>query len=90
MTNSDPGTDGAQANSGPDPAAVSFVTTEHFTLPGAPARPPWPRPQAARSRSSAPSPGALVALGLIATPTGVEEELHAFGLILLPTLALAA
>lgn len=33
--------------------------------------------------------GGLVALGLIATATGVKEEFYAFGLILLPTLAFA-
>jgi hypothetical protein len=70
----------------PRPAAVSFVTTEHFTLQGA------------RSSTIAEATGratmflgtvtgGLVALGLIATATNVGPAFYAFGLVLLPTLA---
>src|SRR5437868_12535537 len=71
----------------PDPssAAVSFVTTEHFTLQGA------------RSSTIAESigratmfltsvSGGLVALGLVATAAHVGTAFYAFGLVLLPTL----
>ena len=70
----------------PPSAAVTFVTTEHFTLQGA--------------RSAAISAGigratiflglvsaGLVALGLIATATRIGTAFYAFALILLPTLA---
>ena len=70
----------------PRPAAVTFATTEHFTL------------QVARGSTIAESTGratmflgavsgGLVALGLIATATRVGTAFYAFGLILLPTLA---
>jgi hypothetical protein len=70
----------------PDPAAVAFVTTEHFTLQGA------------RSSTTAEATGratmflgsvtgGLVALGLIATASDVGAAFYAFALILLPTLA---
>jgi hypothetical protein len=69
----------------PRPAAVTFVTTEHFTLQGA------------RSATIAESTGratmflgavsgGLVAFGLIATASRVGDAFYAFGLILLPTL----
>jgi hypothetical protein len=68
------------------PAAVSFVTTEHFAL------------QSARSATIAESTGratmfltsasgGLIALGLVATATGIGTAFYAFGLVLLPTLA---
>jgi hypothetical protein len=70
----------------PPSAAVTFVTTEHFTLRGA--------------RSAAISggigratiflgsvPAGLVALGLIAAATRIGTPFYAFGLILLPTLS---
>ena len=70
----------------PSPAAVTFVTTEHFTLQGA--------------RSAVISGGigratiflgsvsaGLVALELIATATRIGTAFYAFGLILLPTLS---
>jgi hypothetical protein len=83
MTDRDAG--GEQAE--PRPAAVTFVTTEHFTLQGA------------RSSTIAEATGratmflgtvsgGLVALGLIATAGGVHTAFYAFALILLPTLAL--
>jgi hypothetical protein len=69
----------------PRPAAVTFVTTEHFTLQGA------------RSATIAESTGratmflgavsgGLVAFGLIATASRVGDAFYAFGLILLSTL----
>ena len=70
----------------PRPAAVTFATTEHFTL------------QVARGSTIAESTGratmflgavsgGLIALGLIATATRVGTAFYAFGLVLLPTLA---
>jgi hypothetical protein len=70
----------------PRPAAVTFATTEHFTL------------QVARGSTIAESTGratmflgavsgGLVAMGLIATATRVGTAFYAFGLVLLPTLA---
>ena len=67
-------------------SAVSFVTTEHFAL------------QSARAATIAESTGratmfltsasgGLIALGLVATATGVGTAFYAFGLVLLPTLA---
>ena len=76
---------GPDSTDQPPPAAVTFVTTEHFTLQGA--------------RSAAISGGigratiflgsvsaGLVALGLIATATRIGTAFYAFGLIVLPTL----
>src|SRR5215469_6077985 len=68
------------------PSAVSFVTTEHFTL------------QSARAATFAESTGratmfltsasgGLIALGLVATATGIGTAFYSFGLVLLPTLA---
>ena len=68
------------------PSAVNFVTTEHFAL------------QSARAATIAESTGratmflasasgGLIALGLVATATGVGTAFYAFGLVLLPTLA---
>jgi hypothetical protein len=68
------------------PSAVSFVTTEHFTL------------QSARAATIAESTGratmfltsasgGLIALGLVATATGIGTAFYSFGLVLLPTLA---
>jgi hypothetical protein len=77
---------GPDSTDQPSPAAVTFVTTEHFTLQGA--------------RSAVISGGigratiflgsvsaGLVALGLIATATRIGTAFYAFGLILLPTLS---
>ena len=69
----------------PRPAAVTFVTTEHFTLQGARAA------TIAESTGRASMfllsvSGGVVALGLIATATRVGTAFYAFGLILLPTL----
>jgi hypothetical protein len=70
----------------PRPSAVNFVTTEHFVL------------QSARAATIAESTGratmfltsasgGLIALGLVATATGIGTAFYAFGLVLLPTLA---
>ncbi len=67
-------------------SAISFITTEHFTL------------QSARSQTIAESTGrasmflasvsgGLVAWGLVATATHAGGGFFAFGLVLLPTLA---
>jgi hypothetical protein len=74
------------AEKAPRPSAVSFVTTEHFAL------------QSARAATIAESTGratmfltsasgGMIALGLVATATGVGTAFYAFGLVLLPTLA---
>jgi hypothetical protein len=69
----------------PRPAAVTFATTEHFTLQGARAS------TIAESTGRASMfllsvSGGLVALGLIATASRVGTAFYAFGLILLPML----
>jgi hypothetical protein len=68
------------------PAAVSFVTTEHFTLQGGRSQTISESTGRASMFLSAVS-GGLVALGLIATAAKVGAAFYAFGLILLPTLA---
>ena len=78
-----------QASSGgdvPPPAAVSFVTTEHFTLQGARSSTIAEATGRASMFLGAVS-GGLVGLGLVATATGVGAVFFAFGLILLPILA---
>jgi hypothetical protein len=86
MTDGEPGNHVDRPDADPRPEAVTFVTTEHFTLQGA------------RSATIAEATGratmflgtvsgGLVALGLIATAAGVGAAFYAFGLILLPTLA---
>jgi hypothetical protein len=69
----------------PRPAAVAFLTTEHFTLQGARAA------TIAESTGRASMflfsvSGGLVALGLVATTSRVGTAFYAFGLVLLPTL----
>jgi hypothetical protein len=94
-TGSEQGADRAEVDQGrsvhrphgdPRPAAVTFATTEHFTLQGARAA------TIAESTGRASMflfsvSGGLVALGLIATASRVSTTFYAFGLILLPTLA---
>ena len=86
MDNTDRGNKPDPADGGPRPAAVTFVTTEHFTLQGA------------RSSTIAESTGrasvflgavsgGLIALGLVATAAKTGVAFYMFGLILLPTLA---
>lgn len=71
----------------PRPAAVTFVTTEHFTLQGARSSTIAEATGRATMFLGAVS-GGLVALGLIATAAGVSTAFYAFALILLPALAL--
>ena len=70
----------------PLPAAVTFVTTEHFTLQGARAATIAESTGRATMFLSAVS-GGLVALGLMATATQAGTAFYAFGLVILPTLA---
>lgn len=75
------------AETEPRPAAVTFVTTEHFTLQGARSSTIAEATGRATMFLGAVS-GGLVALGLIATAAGVRTAFYAFALILLPTLVL--
>jgi hypothetical protein len=77
-----------QANSDPRPAAVTFVTTEHFTLQGARSSTISEATGRASVFLQAVS-GGLVALGLVATAARTGAAFYVFGLILLPTLAFA-
>jgi hypothetical protein len=86
MSNSDPTRDPGHADTDPRPAAVSFVTTEHFTLQGARSSTIAEATGRATMFLGAVS-GGLVALGLVAIATGVGAAFYAFGLVLLPTLA---
>jgi hypothetical protein len=70
----------------PRQPAVSFVTTEHFTLQGARGSTIAESTGRASMFLAAVS-GGLVALGLVATASGVGTAFYAFGLVLLPTLA---
>ncbi len=86
MTDGKPSNNVDQPDVDPRPAAVTFVTTEHFTLQGARASTIAEATGRATMFLGAVS-GGLVALGLIATAGGVGAAFYAFGLILLPTLA---
>src|SRR5215470_5353659 len=79
-----PGDDGTD----PRPAAVTFVTTEHFTLQGARAATIAESTSRATMFIGAVSAG-LVALGLIATASHIGTAFYAFGLIVLSTLTFA-
>jgi hypothetical protein len=84
-TDVDPSVAVRRSRRDPRPAAVTFATTEHFTLQGARAA------TIAESTGRASMflfsvSGGLVALGLIATANRVGTAFYAFGLILLPTL----
>ena len=70
----------------PRASTVSFITTEHFTLQGARAA-TISESTGRASMFLASVSGGLVALGLVATATGVGGAFFAFGLVLLPTLA---
>jgi len=72
--------------SDPRPAAVSFVTTEHFTLQGARAATIAESTGRATMFLGAVS-GGLIALGLLAQASHLRTAFYTFGLILLPTLA---
>jgi hypothetical protein len=75
-----------EAGRDPRPAAVTFATTEHFTLQGARASTIAESTGRASMFLGAVS-GGLIALGLIATASRVGTAFYAFGLVLLPTLA---
>jgi hypothetical protein len=75
-----------EAVSEPRNAAISFITTEHFTLQGARASTIAESTGRAGMFLTSVS-GGLVAFGLVATATGVGGAFYAFGLVLLPTLA---
>ncbi len=75
-----------EADSDPRPAAVTFVTTEHFVLQGSRASTIAESTGRATMFLAAVS-GGLVALGLVATASSVGTAFYAFGLVLLPTLA---
>ena len=80
------GATSGEATSEPRAAAISFITTEHFTLQGA--RSATIAESTGRASTFLASvSGGLVALGLVATATGVGGAFYAFGLVLLPTLA---
>jgi hypothetical protein len=70
----------------PLPAAVTFVTTEHFVLQGARAATIAESTGRATMFLGAVS-GGLVALGLVATASRVGTAFYAFALVLLPTLS---
>lgn len=70
----------------PRQAAVSFVTTEHFTLQGARAATISESTSRATIFIGSVSAG-MVALGLTATATGIGTAFYAFGLVLLFTLS---
>ena len=67
-------------------AAVTFVTTEHFTLQGARAATIAESTGRATMFLGSVSAG-LVALGLIATATRLGATFYAFGVVVLATLA---
>jgi len=86
VNNTDRGNKPDQADGDPRPAAVTFVTTEHFTLQGARSSTISESTGRASVFLGAVS-GGLIALGLVATATKTGAAFYAFGLILLPTLA---
>ena len=86
MDNTDPGNQPDRADSDPRPAAVTFVTTEHFTLQGARASTISESTGRASVFLGAVS-GGLIAFGLVATAAKTGAAFYMFGLILLPTLA---
>ncbi len=73
-----------QPDVSPRPAAVTFVTTEHFTLQGARASTTAESIGRSTMFLSAVS-GGLVALGLVATASRVGTAFYVFALVLLPT-----
>jgi hypothetical protein len=86
MDKTDRGHQPDQAAGDPRPAAVTFVTTEHFTLQGARSSTISESTGRASVFLQAVS-GGLVALGLVATAAKTGAAFYMFGLILLPTLA---
>lgn len=90
MPETEPGTAssrvGEQTSPEPRSAAVTFATTEHFTLQGARASTISESTGRATMFLTSVS-GGLVALGLVATASQVGTAFYVFALILLPTLA---
>ena len=86
MDNTDRGSKPDHADGDPRPAAVTFVTTEHFTLQGARSSTISESAGRASVFLGAVS-GGLIALGLVATAAKTGVAFYMFGLILLPTLA---
>ena len=86
MGNTDRSNKPDHADGEPRPAAVTFVTTEHFTLQGARSSTISESTSRASVFLGAVS-GGLIALGLVATATKTGAAFYTFGLILLPTLA---
>jgi hypothetical protein len=76
----------AVSGADPRPAAVTFITTEHFTLQGARAATIAESTGRATMFLGSVSAG-LVALGLIATATRIGAPFYAFGVVVLATLS---
>lgn len=76
----------SESGADPRPAAVTFATTEHFTLQGARASTIAESTGRATMFLQAVS-GGLVGLGLIATASRAGTVFYAFGLVVVPTLA---
>jgi hypothetical protein len=85
-TDSEPQSTVGEGGTDPRPAAVTFVTTEHFVLQGARAATIAESTGRASMFLAAVS-GGLVALGLVATASGLGTAFFAFAFVLLPTLA---
>jgi len=86
VDNTDRGIKPDHADGDPRPAAVTFVTTEHFTLQGARSSTISESTGRASVFLGAVS-GGLIALGLVATAARTGAAFYMFGVILLPTLA---
>ena len=86
MDSTDRGSKPGRPDGDPDPAAVTFVTTEHFTLQGARSSTISESTGRASVFLGAVS-GGLIALGLVASAAKTGPAFYMFGLILLPTLA---
>jgi hypothetical protein len=71
----------------PRPAAITFVTTEHFTLQGSRAATIAESTGRATMFLASVS-GALVALGLVATAAHIGTAFYAFAFVVLPALVL--
>jgi len=76
----------SEGGPGPRSAAVTFITTEHFTLQGARAATIAESTGRATMFLGSVSAG-LVALGLIATATHIGATFYAFGVVVLATLS---
>jgi len=86
VDNSDRGNQPDDADGDPRPAAVTFVTTEHFALQGARSSTISESTSRANVFLGAVS-GGLIALGLVATAARTGLAFYLFGLVLLPTMA---